>query len=211
MKIRASERPLQLCRHRHRPLPFFWGGGGGGGGLHAIKQGDEDHHSVAAFFDVHMQRSRPRNNATSGAVTTTRDCGRSDPASISPNVGVYATEPMADPIGEWNRGMRPAVHCLSNAKITWLLGGHKLPLPVCPPACASLIEKPPRRPAPSGKGDCRAQNLGPPNVFDPVSNATSAMGEYGMALVESGGRILANLYRRAAPRGSLRAQDGAWV
>mgnify|MGYP001053720456 FL=1 len=88
---RASERPFNFA-DIVSPLPL---------GFTRIKQGDEI--TIGGrVFDVHMGNGHAPEHATFWS----RDdnlviAGDQILSSISPNVGVYATEPMADPISEW--------------------------------------------------------------------------------------------------------------
>lgn len=59
-------------------------------------------------------------------------------ATISPNLGVYATEPEADPVGEWLESCRRLVHYAEPEQL--VLPGHKLPYRGLPTRMRQLIQ-----------------------------------------------------------------------
>lgn len=101
--------------------------------------------------------------------------------SISPNLGVYATEPMADTVGEWLES------CERLAKLArpehLVLGGHKLPFTGLPTRMRQLIDNHHGAlkrllkylDTPKSAGDC----------FAPLFKRRIGEGEYGLALVEA--------------------------
>ena len=102
-------------------------------------------------------------------------------SSISPNLGVYVTEPEADPVGEW------LVSCesfLPNAKPNHLvLSGHKLPFIGLSFRLHQLIEN-----HHSALGRLRAFLDRPKTAaecFKPLFKRTIGEAEYGLALVEA--------------------------
>jgi glyoxylase-like metal-dependent hydrolase (beta-lactamase superfamily II) len=126
-------------------------------------------------------------------------------SSISPNVGVYATEPMADPIGEWIEACeRLALHARDDHLV---LGGHKLPFVGLPFRMRQLIDNHHGALArlsafidsPKAAGDC----------FAPLFKRTIGEGEYGLALVESVAHLI-HLYQTGLATRHLR-EDGAWT
>ncbi|NAZ18182.1 MBL fold metallo-hydrolase, partial [Glutamicibacter soli] len=58
--------------------------------------------------------------------------------SISPNLGVYPTEPDADPVGEWLRSCRRFAELAQPRHL--VLPGHKLPFTGLPDRLGQLIE-----------------------------------------------------------------------
>ncbi|MDO5647684.1 MBL fold metallo-hydrolase [Paracoccus sp. (in: a-proteobacteria)] len=103
-------------------------------------------------------------------------------ASISPNLGVYPTEPGADPVGEWLDS------CASLAELAQpqhlVLPGHKLPFTGLPTRLRQLIDNHSAaldrlhaalRDQPRTAVDC----------FDILFKRRIGDGEYGLALVES--------------------------
>ncbi len=126
--------------------------------------------------------------------------------SISPNVGVYATEPMADPIGEWLEACERLAP-LARAEHL-VLGGHKLPFTGLPKRMEQLIENHHgalRRllgyiETPKSASEC----------FAPLFKRAIGEAEYGLALVEAVAH-LSHLYQTGLATRDLRESDGAWV
>ncbi len=125
--------------------------------------------------------------------------------SISPNIGVYATEPMADPIGDWLEACERLAPLARDEHL--VLGGHKLPFTGLPTRMRQLIDNHHGALArladfldtPKSAGEC----------FAPLFKRRIGEGEYGLALVEAIAH-LSHLYQTGhATR--TRRQDGAWV
>ncbi|MEP2782172.1 MAG: MBL fold metallo-hydrolase [Pseudoruegeria sp.] len=126
-------------------------------------------------------------------------------ASISPNIGLYPTEPNADPVAEWDE----ACHRLAGlARADHLvLPGHKLPFVGLPTRMRHLIENHQsalRRllthlKTPHTAGDC----------FIPMFKRDIRGGEYGLALSETMAH-LNHLWLSGRLTRTLRA-DGAWL
>jgi len=125
--------------------------------------------------------------------------------SISPNVGVYATEPMADPIGEWLEACERLAPLARPEHL--VLGGHKLPFTGLPKRMEQLIENHHsalRRllayiETPKSASEC----------FPTLFKRSIGEAEYGLALVESVAH-LSHLYQTGLATRQLR-EDGAWV
>tara|TARA_R110002110_G_scaffold117021_13_gene289205 strand:- start:2976 stop:4028 length:1053 start_codon:yes stop_codon:yes gene_type:complete len=126
--------------------------------------------------------------------------------SISPNVGVYATEPMADPIGEW---LEACERLAPLARADHLvLGGHKLPFTGLPKRMEQLIDNHHgalRRlsayiETPKAASEC----------FASLFKRRIGEAEYGLALVEAVAH-LSHLYQTGHATRTLRQADGAWV
>lgn len=126
-------------------------------------------------------------------------------SSISPNIGVYATEPMADPVGDW---LESCDRFAALARPEHLvLGGHKLPFTGLPFRMQQLIENHHGAlerllafiDTPKAAGAC----------FAPLFKRSIGDGEYGLALVEAVAH-LSHLYQIGAATREKRA-DGAWV
>ena len=126
--------------------------------------------------------------------------------SISPNVGVYPTEPMADPIGEW---LEACERLAPLARADHLvLGGHKLPFTGLPKRMEQLIDNHHgalRRllayiETPKAASEC----------FAPLFKRTIGEAEYGLALVEAVAH-LSHLYQTGDAIRTMREADGAWV
>ncbi len=104
-------------------------------------------------------------------------------ATISPpNLGVYATEPEADPVGDWLEACERLRHYACDTHL--VLPGHKLPFTGLPTRMRQLIDNHHgalkrleaflTEPHVAG-GDC----------FPPLFKRTIGEGEYGLALVEA--------------------------
>lgn len=125
--------------------------------------------------------------------------------SISPNIGVYATEPMADPVGDW---LESCARFADLARPEHLvLGGHKLPFTGLPVRMRQLIDNHHGALArllafidtPKAAGEC----------FMPLFKRKIGEAEYGLALVEAVAH-LSHLYQQGQATRELRA-DGAWT
>ena len=125
---------------------------------------------------------------------------------ISPNIGVYATEPEADPLGEWIA----SCHALqSHAREDHLvLPGHKLPFTGLPLrlsqmisnhdlALARLLDR--LRDAPGTACD----------AFPAIFRRDIGAAEYGLALVEAVAHL--NHLGRLGQARRIRRDDGAWL
>lgn len=191
---RATERPFNFA-DIVAPLPL---------GYTRLQQGD-----VITMggrrWDVHMGNGHAPEHATFWS----RDdnlviAGDQILPSISPNVGVYATEPMADPIGEWLEACE-RLALLARADHL-VLGGHKLPFTGLPTRMQQLIDNHHGALArlaayietPKAAGD----------VFAPLFKRSIGPGEYGLALVEAFAH-LSHLHQTGLAVRTQRA-DGAW-
>jgi len=195
LEKRRTDRPFNFA-DIVAPLPL---------GYTRIKQGDTIVMG-GRTWDIHMGNGHAPEHATFWS----RDdnlviAGDQILPSISPNVGVYATEPMADPIGEW---LEACERLAPLARADHLvLGGHKLPFTGLPHRMAHLIENHHsalRRLAafidtPKTAGEC----------FAPLFKRTIGEGEYGLALVESVAH-LSHLHQTGLAKREMRA-DGAWT
>lgn len=192
---RAEERPFNFA-DIVAPLPA---------GYTRIKQGDQITMG-GRVWDVHIGNGHAPEHATFWS----RDdnlvlAGDQILPSISPNIGVYPTEPMADPIGEWLEACERL--SLLARPDHLVLGGHKLPFTGLPKRMEQLIENHHgalRRlldfiDTPKAAGDC----------FMPLFKRNIGDGEYGLALVESLAH-LSHLHQTGLATRSERA-DGAWV
>ena len=102
-------------------------------------------------------------------------------SSISPNIGVYPTEPMADPVGEWLEACERLSLLARGDQL--VLGGHKLPFTGLPFRLHQLIENHHGAlkrlvdylDTPKSAGDC----------FAPLFKRKIGEAEYGLALVEA--------------------------
>ncbi len=125
--------------------------------------------------------------------------------SISPNVGVYATEPMADPIGEWLEACE-RLGTLARADHL-VLGGHKLPFTGLPTRMRQLVDNH------HGALKRLLEHLDTPKAasecFAPLFKRSIGEGEYGLALVEAFAH-LSHLYQTGLATRDRR-DDEAWV
>ncbi|WP_281995247.1 MBL fold metallo-hydrolase [Ruegeria faecimaris] len=191
---RMTERPFNFCDTVY-PMPL---------GFTRIKQG-----SVIRMggrdWDVHMGNGHAPEHATfwsrdDNLVIT----GDQVLSSISPNLGVYVTEPMADPVAEW---MEACERLQDLARPDHMaLGGHKLPFTGLPVRMRQLIDN-------HHSALDRLQNyLDQPKTaaecFVPLFKRQIGEGEYGLALVEAVAH-LNHLYHIGAVTRTRRA-DGAW-
>ena len=127
-------------------------------------------------------------------------------ATISPNLGVYATEPGADPVGEWLESCA-AFQPLARAD-QLVLPGHKMPFTGLPARLVQLIDNH------HGALDRLREHLavGPRSAaecFAPLFKRQIDAGTYGLALVEAVAH-LNHLLRLGAVTRTRRA-DGAWL
>ncbi|WP_299958371.1 MBL fold metallo-hydrolase [uncultured Roseobacter sp.] len=192
---RASERPFNFA-DIVAPLPL---------GYTRIQQGDTIRMG-GRTWDIHIGNGHAPEHATFWS----RDdnlvlAGDQILPSISPNIGVYATEPMADPIADWLEacerlaGLARADHLV--------LGGHKLPFTGLPMRMRQLIDNHHGAlkrlleylDTPKSAGEC----------FAPLFKRKIGSAEYGLALVEAVAH-LSHLYQDGLATRS-RGADDAWV
>jgi len=192
---RMADRPFNFADTVY-PMPL---------GFTRIKQGDV-FRMGGRDWDVHMGNGHAPEHATfwsrdDNLVLT----GDQILSSISPNLGVYATEPMADPVAEW---LEACERLLTLAQPDHLvLGGHKLPFTGLPLRMRQLIDNHhgalarllDHLDAPKTASDC----------FLPLFKRTIREGEYGLALVEAVAHVN-HLYHIGSVTRTQRA-DGAWL
>jgi glyoxylase-like metal-dependent hydrolase (beta-lactamase superfamily II) len=124
--------------------------------------------------------------------------------SISANLGVYATEPDADPVGEWLascRSFQPHAH---NGHL--VLPGHKLPFTGLPMRLSQMIEN--HRGALARLTDHLALPRTAVECFAPLFKRSIGEAEFGLALVEAVAH-LNHLYLAGRVTRS-RTDDGVW-
>ncbi len=127
-------------------------------------------------------------------------------ATISPNLGVYATEPDADPVGEWLESCTALRPYARDSHM--VLPGHKLPFMGLPERMAQLIDNH------KHALDRLRTHLGAaPRTavacFPPLFKRDIDAGTYDLALAEAVGH-LNHLHRLGQVSRTLNA-DGAWV
>lgn len=192
---RSKERPFNFG-DVVAPMPL---------GYTRIQQGDQITMG-GRTWDIHMGNGHAPEHATFWS----RDdnlvlAGDQILSSISPNVGVYATEPMADPIGEWLEACE-RLNLLARGDHL-VLGGHKLPFVGLPNRMRQLIDNHHsalKRLAvyietPKAASEC----------FSCLFKRPIGEAEYGLALVESVAH-LSHLHQTGLATRTLRS-DGAWM
>ncbi|MFO8125587.1 MBL fold metallo-hydrolase, partial [Yoonia sp.] len=125
--------------------------------------------------------------------------------SISPNLGVYPTEPDADPVTDWLRSCEKFQAFAEPGQL--VLGGHKLPFTGLPTRLTQLIEN-----HHGALSRLRAHLIEPRaagECFMPLFKRKISQGEYGLALVEAVAH-LNHLHQSGQASRTLR-DDGAWV
>jgi glyoxylase-like metal-dependent hydrolase (beta-lactamase superfamily II) len=126
-------------------------------------------------------------------------------SSISPNIGVYATEPDADPVAEWLEACeRLSVHAQNDHLV---LPGHKLPFTGLPARMKQLIDNH------HGALDRLLGHLSEPRTaadcFLPLFKRSIGEGEYGLALVESMAHLNHLFHLGQVTR--HRGENDAWI
>ena len=195
LEKRKSDRPFNFA-DCVAPLPL---------GYTRIKQGDI-FTAGGRTWDVHIGNGHAPEHAT----LWSRDdnlvlAGDQILPSISSNIGVYATEPEADPVADWLEACeRLSTYAREDHLV---LGGHKLPFTGLPLRLHQLIENHHgalRRleehiNTPKSAGDC----------FAPLFKRSIGDGEYGLALVEAMAHCLHLWHEKRATR--TLSDDGAWM
>ncbi|WP_299830335.1 MBL fold metallo-hydrolase [uncultured Roseobacter sp.] len=195
LEQRASERPFNFA-DIVAPLPL---------GYSRIQQGDQIRMG-GRMWDIHIGNGHAPEHATFWS----RDdnlvlAGDQILPSISPNIGVYATEPMADPIADW---LEACERLAGFARADHLvLGGHKLPFTGLPMRMRQLIDNHHGAlkrlleylDTPKSAGEC----------FAPLFKRKIGPAEYGLALVEAVAH-LSHLYQDGLATRS-RGADDAWI
>lgn len=125
--------------------------------------------------------------------------------SISPNIGVYPTEPEADPLADW---LAACARLASFARDDHLvLGGHKLPFTGLPMRMRQLSENH------HGALSRLREHLKTPRTaaecFPQLFKRKIDRGTYGLALVESVAHL--NHMHQAGEVRRWRRDDGAWL
>ena len=126
-------------------------------------------------------------------------------SSISPNLGVYATEPEADPVEDWLISCKNFVPFANNDQL--VLPGHKLPFIGLPHRLRQLIEN--HHSALSRLVDFLKEPQTAVGCFPALYNRKITENEYGLALVEAVAH-LNNLYRKKMVTRDMNS-DGAYV
>ncbi|WP_299847876.1 MBL fold metallo-hydrolase [uncultured Roseovarius sp.] len=125
--------------------------------------------------------------------------------SISPNIGVYPTEPEADPLSDWLASCERFATLAREDHL--VLGGHKLPFTGLPVRMRQLAENH------HGALERLRAHLKSPHTagecFAPLFKRKIDAGTYGLALVEAVAHL--NHLHQAGEISRTRRQDGAWL
>ncbi len=192
---RLADRPYNFADVVY-PMPL---------GFRRIKQGDVLE-IAGRTWDVHIGNGHSPEHAT----LWSRDdnlvlAGDQIIPGISSNIGVYATEPEADPVADW---LEACERFRSIARDDhFVLPGHKLPFTGLPERMTQLIEN--HHSALRRLLDHLNQPLSAGECFPPLFKRTIGEAEYGLALVESVAH-LNHLYKLGQVT-RARSGDGAWV
>ena len=126
-------------------------------------------------------------------------------SSISPNIGVYATEPEADPVGEWLEACERLSAFAREDQL--VLPGHKLPFTGLPARMRQLIDN--HHSALDRLSDFLSEPRTAVDCFQPLFKRAIGDGEYGLALVEAVAH-LNHLHQEGRISRRLR-DDDAWI
>ncbi|MGJ8587748.1 MAG: MBL fold metallo-hydrolase [Yoonia sp.] len=125
--------------------------------------------------------------------------------SISPNLGVYPTEPDADPVTDWLTSCEKFQTFAQHDHL--VLGGHKLPFTGLPTRLTQLIDN--HHGALKRLMDHLTEPHSAGECFIPLFKRNIGGGEYGLALVEAVAH-LNHLHQAGLVTRNLR-DDGAWT
>lgn len=194
LAARRTERPFNFC-DVVAPLPL---------GFTRIKDGDAVSIGGRTWDVVTGNGHAPEHTVLFSCDDALVLAGDQILPSISPNIGVYATEPMADPLGEW---LDSCTKMAARAHDDHLvLGGHKQPFTGLPMRMRQLLDNHHGAlerlldfiDTPKSAGEC----------FAPLFKRSIGPGEYGLALVEAVAH-LSHLYQTGRAT-RARGADGAW-
>lgn len=192
---RLAERPFNFADVVD-PLPL---------GYQRIKQGDVIRIG-GRDWDVHIGNGHAPEHAT----LWSRDdnlviSGDQIICSISPNIGVYATEPDADPVADW---LEACTRLSALARPDHLvLAGHKLPFTGLPARMRQLIDN--HDHGLNRLADAITTPQSATDVFPVLFKRAIGSGEYGLAMVEAFAH-LSHLHQTGRATRALR-DDGAFV
>ena len=192
---RVADRPFNFADVVY-PMPL---------GFTRIQQGDV-FRMGGRDWDVHMGNGHAPEHATfwsrdDNLVIT----GDQILSSISPNIGVYATEPMADPLADWLEACERLSLLAQPDHIA--LGGHKLPFTRLPLRMRQLIDN--HHGALERLLDFLDQPKTAAECFSVLFKRSIGEGEYGLALVEAVAHV--NHLYCIGKLDRSRRDDGAWL
>ncbi|UMA65208.1 MBL fold metallo-hydrolase [Roseivivax marinus] len=192
---RSGERPFNFADVVH-PMPL---------GFRRVRQGDTVRMG-GRDWDVHIGNGHAPEHATFWSRDDDLVLGGDQLLpSISPNIGVHATEPEADPVAEWLEACERLAALARPEHL--VLGGHKLPFTGLPTRMRQLIDNH------HGALDRLHTHLAQPRAagecFPPLFKRKIGAGEYGLALVEAMAHCL-HLWHTGRATRTVR-DDGAWA
>ncbi len=192
---RTRERPFNFA-DVVAPMPL---------GFRRIRQ-DDCIHIGGRDWDVHIGNGHAPEHATLWSTDGELVIGGDQLlATISPNLGVYATEPEADPVAEWLEACERLSAYATGQQL--VLPGHKLPFTGLPRRMRQLIDN--HHGALARLLDHIATPHTAAECFAPLFQRSIGEGEYGLALVESVAHLNHLLATGQASR--TRRDDGAWL
>ncbi|TRW99716.1 MBL fold metallo-hydrolase [Paracoccus sp. M683] len=191
---RAAERPFNFADAVH-PLPL---------GFTRISDGDRLCFGGREWA-VHMGDGHAPEHATFWSLDDDLVLGGDQLLpSISPNLGVYPTEPDADPVGEWLRSCRRFAELAQPRHL--VLPGHKLPFTGLPDRLGQLIEN--HTSALDRMTEAlRQQARTAVGCFDILFKRRIGEAEFGLALVEAVAHV--NHLRHLGILRAMGESDGA--
>jgi len=196
LEKRKADRPFNFA-DVVAPMPL---------GYTRVKQGDRIKMG-GRMWDVHIGNGHAPEHATFWSCDDNLViAGDQILPSISPNIGVYATEPMADPIADWLEACERLAPLAREDHL--VLGGHKLPFTGLPLRMAHLIEN--HHSALRRLADFIEMPKSASECFGCLFKRPIGEGEYGLALVEAVAH-LSHLHQTGLASRTLRDADGAWV
>lgn len=195
LDARATERPFNFA-DALAPLPL---------GFTAIGEGDT-FHAAGRDWTVRLGGGHAPDHATLWAAEGDIVIGGDQLLpSISPNLGVYATEPEADPVSDWLSSCTRLATFATETQL--VLPGHKLPFVGLPTRLDQLIEN--HHSALKRLEDHLAEAHTAVECFRPIFKREITGDAYGLALVEAMAHCLHLWHAGRAKR--WRRDDGAWL
>jgi glyoxylase-like metal-dependent hydrolase (beta-lactamase superfamily II) len=193
LKARETDRPFNFADAVH-PMPL---------GFTRIKEGDR-FRAAGRDWVVRIGNGHAPEHATLWADGLVIG-GDQLLATISPNLGVYATEPLADPVADWLEACERLQPFAREDQL--VLPGHKLPFTGLPFRMVQLIEN--HHSALARLLDHLSTPKTAVECFPPLFKRTIGDGEYGLALVEAVAHLNHLLHLGQVTR--ERRSDGAWL
>lgn len=192
---RKAQRPFNYADICH-PLPV---------GYTRVRQGDVLR-AGGRDWDVHIGNGHaPEHLTLWSRADNLVIAGDQIISSISPNIGVFPTEPEADPVAEWLESCSRLAALAREHHL--VLSGHKLPFSGLPVRMRQLIENH------HGALDRLRAHLRIPKTaaecFAPLFKRAIDEGVYGLALVEAVAHL--NHLHQAGEVTRWRRGDGAWL